>query len=54
MVFLCFFQACREVIKVDIMGVFHDFHARSKLGRSLIAMFIALIPKKFEAIFLTY
>ena len=32
------------------MGVFHDFHASGKLKRSLNATFIALIPKKSEAI----
>jgi hypothetical protein len=38
------------VIKTNIMGVFHDFHACSKFERSLNAMFIALILKKFGAI----
>jgi hypothetical protein len=30
---LAFFQACWDVIKADIMGVFHDFHARSKFEK---------------------
>jgi hypothetical protein len=38
------------VIKVDIMGVLHDFHTGGKLERSLNATFIALIPKKFRGI----
>jgi hypothetical protein len=39
-----------EVIKADIMGVFHDFHASSKFEKSLNATFISLIPKKTGAI----
>jgi len=38
------------VIKTDIMGVFHDFYACSKFERSLNAMFIALIMKKYGTI----
>jgi hypothetical protein len=30
---LAFFQVCWDVIKADIMGVFHDFHARSKFEK---------------------
>jgi hypothetical protein len=47
---MAFFQACWDVIKADIMGVFHDFHASSKFEKSLNATFIALIPKKSGAI----
>jgi len=49
---IAFFQVCWEVIKADIMGVFHDFHASSKFEKSLNATFIALIPKKIGAIVL--
>jgi hypothetical protein len=38
------------VIKENILGVFHDFHARSKFEKSFDAMFIALILKIFGAI----
>jgi hypothetical protein len=38
------------VVKTDIMKVFQDFHARSKLVESLNATFIALIPKKSGAL----
>lgn len=42
---LAFFQDCWDVIKLDIMGVFTDFHAYNKFVKSLDASFIALIPK---------
>jgi hypothetical protein len=45
---MSFFQVCWDVIKADIMGVFHDFHARSKFEKS--PTFIALTPKKSGAI----
>jgi hypothetical protein len=28
---MAFFQVCWDMIKADVMGVFHDFHARSKV-----------------------
>jgi hypothetical protein len=34
------------VIKVDILGVFHEFHAKSKFEKSLNVTSIALILKK--------
>jgi hypothetical protein len=42
---LAFFQACWEVLKIDIMAVFLDFHARGKFEKSLTSTFISLIPK---------
>jgi hypothetical protein len=42
---IAFFQACCDILKDDIMNVFHDFHVRSKFESSLNATFIALIPK---------
>lgn len=47
---MAFFQDCWDVLKSDIMGFFHDFHAHSKFVKSLNATFIALIPKIFWAI----
>jgi len=47
---MAFFQVCWEVIKVDMMGVFHDFHASSKFEKSLNATFIAFILRKTWAI----
>jgi hypothetical protein len=32
---MAFFQACWDVLKEDIMNVFHDFHTRGKFERSL-------------------
>jgi hypothetical protein len=51
---MAFFQVCWEVIKEDIMGVFYNFHTRSKFGKSFNTTFIALIPKKSEAINIKY
>jgi hypothetical protein len=44
-----FFQACWEVPKVDIMNVFHNFHAKGMFGKGLNASFIYLITKKSGA-----
>ena len=42
---MAFFQACWEVLRVDIMKVFNEFHARGKFELSLNTSFITLIPK---------
>jgi hypothetical protein len=42
---MAFFQACWEVLRMDIMKVLSDFHARGKFEKSLNASFITLIPK---------
>jgi hypothetical protein len=42
---MAFFQACWEVLRLDIMEVFSDFHAREVFEKSLNVSFIALIPK---------
>ena len=42
---MAFFQACWEVLRVDIMKVFNEFHARGKFELSLNTLFITLIPK---------
>jgi hypothetical protein len=47
---MTFFQACWDVLKEDIMKVFHDFYARGNFERSLNATFIALILKISGAI----
>jgi hypothetical protein len=45
-----FFQACWEVLKVDIMNVVHDFNARGMFEKNLNATFISLIQKKSGAV----
>jgi len=47
---MAFFQDCWNVINIDLMKVFLDFHAHSYFEKSLNASFIALIPKKAGAI----
>jgi hypothetical protein len=51
---IAFFQVYWDVIKADVMGVFHDFHARSKFEKSLNGTFIALIPKKSWAMIFSF
>jgi hypothetical protein len=41
---MVFFQARKDLIKTNIMEVFHNFHASSKFEKSLNATFINLIP----------
>lgn len=43
---MAFFQRCWEVIKDDIIEVFHFFHTNMQFGKSFNASFIVLIPKK--------
>jgi hypothetical protein len=47
---MAFFQACWDVLKEDIMNVFHDFRSRGMFKRSHKATFIALIPKKSRVV----
>jgi hypothetical protein len=47
---MAFFQSCWDVIKVDVMKVFLEFHERGKFEKSLNATFISLIPKKVGAV----
>ncbi|CAN4119502.1 unnamed protein product [Withania somnifera] len=41
-----FFTKCWEVIKNDIMEVFHNFYEKEMFEKSFNAIYIALIPKK--------
>jgi hypothetical protein len=42
---MAFFQACWDILSLDIMKVFYDFHARGLFEKSLNVSFISLIPK---------
>ena len=46
---MAFFQPCWSIVKTDVMHVFHVFHAHAVFEKSLNATFLALIPKKFDA-----
>jgi hypothetical protein len=48
--FMAFFQACWDVLKVCIMNVFHDFHARGLFENNSSATFITLFPKNLGAV----
>jgi hypothetical protein len=43
---MAFFHVYWDVLKEDIMKVFHNFHARGKFERSINATCINIIPKQ--------
>ena len=47
---MAFFQFCWDVVRMDIMQVLNYFHGMGSFERSLNATFLALIPKKIEAV----
>ena len=47
---MVFFQSCWYILKVDIMAVFQNFHTQVMFQKSLNASFLALIPKKVNAV----
>ncbi len=47
---MAFFQHCWRVIQEGIMGFFEDVYEYGKFEKSLNATFIALIPKKINAL----
>ncbi|XP_065628619.1 uncharacterized protein LOC136067152 [Quercus suber] len=47
---MAFFQSCWSLVKNNIMNVFHNFHAHAVFEKSLNATFLALIPKKNDAV----
>ena len=47
---MAFFQSCWCVLKTKIMVVFHNFHTQAVFEKSLNASFLALIPKKVDAV----
>ena len=48
--FMAFFQSCWCVLKTEIMAIFHNFHTQAVFEKSLNASFLALIPKKVDAV----
>ena len=46
---MAFSQSCRSILKSDIMDVLHNFHEQAMFERSLNVSFLALIPKKSDA-----
>ena len=47
---MAFFQKCWSVVEKDVMAFFDHFHRSSEFERSLNASFLALIPKKNNAL----
>ena len=47
---MAFFQSCWSMVKTDIMNMFHAFHTLAVFEKSLNATFLALIPKKVDAV----
>ena len=47
---MAFFHRCWEVVGDEVMGFFEEFHTHCKFEKSLNATFIALIPKKRDAL----
>ena len=47
---IAFFQSCWSILKSDIMAVLHNFHEQVVFERSLNVSFLALIPKKADAV----
>ena len=45
-----FFQSCWNMEKTDIMNVFHVFRAHAVFEKSFSATFLALMPKKIDAV----
>ena len=47
---MAFFQKCWRVVENDVMAFFDHFHRSLEFERSLNASFLALIPKKNNAL----
>ena len=43
---MAFWFFCWDVMKVEIMGFFREFHERGRFVKSLNATFLVLVPKK--------
>ena len=44
------YQECWDVIKEDLMKVFHEFHSFGIINQSTNATFISLVPKKSKSL----
>ena len=47
---MAFFKVCWDFLKLEIMEVLANFHSQAVFEESLNATFIALIPKKVDAV----
>ena len=47
---MALYQECWDVIKEDLMKVFHEFHSSRIINRSTNVNFIALVPKKNQSL----
>ncbi len=47
---MAFFHKCWDIVGDDVMGFFEEFYIHCKFKKSLNATFIALIPKKRDAL----
>ena len=46
---MTFSQSCLSILKLDILDVLHNFHEQAMFESSLNVSFLALIPKKSDA-----
>ena len=46
---MSFYHACWQVIKDDLMAVFHELYSEGSIAKSINATFLTLIPKKTNA-----
>jgi len=46
---MAFFKKCWDILKIDIMAFFAEFHAWGKFEKSFNATFVSMIPKKTGA-----
>jgi hypothetical protein len=47
---ITFFQKCWEILKMDIMAVFSEFHSQQQVEKNFNATFVSLIPKKTSVV----
>ena len=43
---MAFWLFCWDVVKVEVLGFFRDFHEEGRFVKSLNASYLALVPKK--------